>query len=119
MKATLLRVFMASLTLIAGVSAFAQSGDVLRVNIPFDFVVGTQKLAAGQYSIEESQTNGVVTLYGIESKQTANVITEPSATRVSDNDAHLTFEKHNGATYLVRVLSTTGTAREVVFHSAK
>ena len=119
MKATFLRVFVASLTLIAGVSAFAQAGGGLRVNIPFDFVVGTQKLTAGQYSIEESQNNGLVTLYGVDSKQTAIVLTEPSAARVSDTDAHLTFEKHNGATYLVRVLSNTGSPRELVLHSTK
>ncbi len=119
MKTTFLRLFVASLTLIAGVSAFAQSGTAIRVNIPFDFMVGAQKLTAGQYSIEESQTNGLVTLYGVESKLTANVFTEPSAARVSDTDAHLTFEKHNGSTYLVRVLSSTGTAREVIFHSVK
>ncbi len=119
MKATFLRVFVASLTLIAGVSAFAQSGSAIRVNIPFDFVVGSQKLAAGQYSIEESQINGLVTLYGVESRQTASIFTEPSAVRVSDTDAHLTFEKHNGANYLVRVLSSTGSPREVVLHSTK
>jgi hypothetical protein len=119
MKATFLRVFAMSLTLIAGVSAFAQSGNALRVNIPFDFVVGTQKLTAGQYSVEESQTNGLVTLYNVDSKQTATIITEPSAPRASDTDSRLTFEKHNGSAYLVRVLSATGSPREVVLHSAK
>lgn len=118
MKATFLRVFVASLTLLAGACAFAQSGG-LRVNIPFDFVVGTQKLSAGQYSIEESESNGVVTLYGVDSKQTAIVITEPSAARASDTEAHLTFEKRDGATYLVRVLPSSGSARELVLHSAK
>ena len=86
----------------------------------FDFVgVGTQKLTAGQYNIEESGTNGVMTLYGVDSRQSATVITEPAAARASGADAHLTFEKHNGATYLVRVLSATGSSREVILHSAK
>ena len=119
MKATFLRIFVTSLTLIAGVSAFAETGTSLRVNIPFDFVVGTQKLTAGQYNVEESQTNGLVTLYGVDSKQTATVITEPSAPRASDTDARLTFEKHNGSAYLVRVLSSVGSPRELIMHSAK
>lgn len=119
MKATFLRVFAASLTLIAGVSAFAQTGGGLRVNIPFDFVVGTQKLTAGQYTVEESQINGVMTLYGVESKQTATVLTEPSAPRATDTEARLTFEKHDGSTYLVRVLSATGSPRDLILHSAK
>ncbi len=119
MKATFVRVFVMSLTLIAGVSAFAETGNALRVNIPFDFVVGNQKLAAGQYSVEESANNGLVTIYGVDSKQTATVLTEPSAPRVSDTEARLTFEKHNGSTYLVRVLSSTGSPREVILHSAK
>ena len=45
-----------------------------------DFVVGHQTLTAGPYSIEESQTNGVVTFYGVDSKQTAIVITDRNAT---------------------------------------
>src|SRR5258706_5805156 len=42
------------------VSAFAQTINLAKANVPFDFSVNNRTLAAGKYTIEKPATNGVV-----------------------------------------------------------
>lgn len=119
MKTRYLVVFAALVALLAGVSAFAQSPNGLRVNVPFAFLVDGQKLPADTYKIEQSTISGLVTLYGLTSHRTATVLTSPDAPRLDESESRLTFERKNGESYLVRVLDVAGDARIVPVHPVK
>src|ERR1700761_7395494 len=82
------------------VPAFAQT-ELMRVTVPFSFLVGTQKMAAGQYDVQTEQANGLVTIQG-EGRGVA-VITSPFSEAPADGKSSLIFENTEAGPRLVRV----------------
>lgn len=99
-------------TLLPG-AAFAASG-VIRVNVPFKFVVAGTTLPAGQYNIQVSETGSVLYIQG----QAANVMVE-SATISTGSTAEpaLVFQTHNGANYLVSARMGDMSTRQLPVHT--
>ena len=112
MKNTLIRIVLALATLLPPVSLYAGPSNVLRVNIPFDFIAGSQKMAAGEYTVQESGEAGMVILYNVSARQSAILLSEPEGAR-SDHEPGLTFERRDGSAYLVRLQPGTGSTRLV------
>ena len=71
MKTHLLRTSL--LAVVAAVSVHAQNSN-FRVNIPFDFIVGSQALPAGQYSVGVVTITGVVTVNCVDHKGASAMI---------------------------------------------
>ena len=82
------------------VPAFAQS-DSMRVTVPFAFLVGTQKMAAGQYDVQSEMNSGVVLLQG-EGHGVA-VVTSPFSAADSEDKPSLIFVNSEDGPRLVRV----------------
>jgi hypothetical protein len=94
--------------LVAGAgAAFASLADPIKVNVPFDFVVGTKTLPAGEYLISTPDEN-VAGLLAIRSENgksaifvQANPLSPKGAIWVANT--RLTFEKVGGKEFLTRV----------------
>jgi hypothetical protein len=82
------------------VPAFAQA-DSMRVNVPFAFLVGTQKMNAGQYNVKSEMPNGLVFIQG-EGHGVA-VITSPFSAADPNGKPSLVFENTEEGARLVRV----------------
>ncbi|HWF45384.1 MAG TPA: hypothetical protein VG168_00140 [Bryobacteraceae bacterium] len=95
------------------VPAFAQS-DSMRVNVPFAFLVGTQKMAAGQYDVQSQMTNGLVLIQG-EGHGVA-VVTSPFSAPDPNGKPNLVFLKTDEGPVLVRVQLLGEPARALPSH---
>jgi hypothetical protein len=82
------------------VPAFAQS-DSMRVNVPFAFLVGTQKMPAGEYAVQSQTPNGLVILQG--EGRGAAVVTSPFGPYDPNGKPNLVFLKTEDGPVLARV----------------
>lgn len=88
-------------------SAFASLAVAVKVNVPFDFVVGTTTLPAGEYLISNLDDNSrdLLAIRSQDGKSAIFVQANPLSPK-GDNwvpDTRLTFEKVNGKEFLTGV----------------
>lgn len=95
------------------VPAFAQNAS-MRVDVPFAFLVGTQKFAAGEYDVQSEMTNGVVFLQG-EGHGVA-VVTSPYSVSDSEGKPSLIFVNTEDGPRLIRVQLLGEPARSLPNH---
>ena len=90
-----------ALTCISPTIALGQSG-VIRVNIPFDFYLGSQKLPAGEYTVVRHADPALIHLYdgnGHTSAALSNAVSNRSKTW----DAQLVFNRYGDQYFLSEV----------------
>jgi hypothetical protein len=104
-----IRIAIGALALLASTAVYAQT-NFMHVKVPFDFVVSGQKMSAGEYTIEQSGSNGALLIRSSETRHSAIVLGEPGSSSPLANPG-LTFERRNGEVYLVRVTELNGPAR--------
>lgn len=93
----------------------ATAAEALHVHVPFSFVAGGAKLAAGDYNITQSE-NGVVTLVG--EKTSAMVLTVPAG-YTSGAETKLSFSSSNADKVLTSIQVGGFQGREIPLHSAE
>ena len=83
------------LTLTAAVVAPAQSDNSLVVNVPFAFIVGSTKMAAGAYSVQEESENGLVLIQSRTPGQSSvAVLSRIGSSYQGNDDSGLVFERN-------------------------
>ena|ERR1700693_4846517 len=100
MKTYLLRTSL--IAVVAAVAVHAQSSN-FRVNIPFDFIVGSQTLPAGQYSVDQQSFTGAVILKCLDHKGAASAIGLPLPAGGAQNEKKLVFHRYNNTYFLAQV----------------
>jgi hypothetical protein len=119
MKTHLLRTSI--LAVVAAVAVHAQSLN-FRVNVPFGFIVGSQTLPAGQYSVNLQADSSVVTIHCLDQKGAESVIGFPLAAAGAQYEGNLVFHRYTNTYFLAQVwaggsygrkLSTTRWEREL------
>jgi hypothetical protein len=85
------------------IAGFAGLERSLKATIPFDFMVGGKKLAAGKYIIESESTRGALVIRSWETKKGVAAITQESQTGVNGK-ARLVFHRYGNQYFLARVL---------------
>jgi hypothetical protein len=95
------------------VPAFAQT-DSMRVNVPFAFLVGTQRMAAGEYDVQSEAPNGLVLIQG-EGHGVA-MVTSPFGAADPNGKPNLVFVKTEDGPQLIRVQLAGEPARAVPNH---
>ena len=92
-------------------SASAQTARAIFVRVPFEFVVGEERLPAGDYTISRVVRDSEKTLLirGADGRAKAAVHTNAAGPRSSSPDAKLVFTRHGEQYFLTRV-STPGAA---------
>lgn len=98
----------------AVVSANAQTHDRLKADVPFDFMVGDQKLPAGAYTISPlmEQSNDGVILKNADSSASAMHLTNRIADR-AEQQAKLVFRKQGDSYYLSEIWDGNSEGKQV------
>jgi hypothetical protein len=91
---------LASALAIAGAALPASASQVLRVKVPFSFVLAGQEFSAGQYKVDQSDS-GLIFVQG-EGRAVAVLSIPSDLTKPSDTSS-LHFAKSESRTYLVGV----------------
>jgi hypothetical protein len=90
-------------------SAFGAT-DVIKVNVPFAFVVAGQHMPAGSYDLQSSDTGAVLYIQG----QGGNIMVASETVSTGSNvKPALFFEKHNGTNVLVKARMADLSTRSV------
>lgn len=83
----------------------ALAAEELKVNVPFQFVVGDSVLPAGSYRIQASDTNpSVIWFFSPNGHHVANVATEWGGAPFSGSDPRLRFEVYGKTHFLSGIL---------------
>jgi hypothetical protein len=98
----------------AVVSANAQTHDRLKADVPFDFMVGDQKLPAGAYTISPlmEQSNDGVVLRNDDSSASAMHLTNRIDGK-AEQQARLVFRKQGDSYYLSEIWDGNSEGRQV------
>ena len=102
----------ASVIAISGAVLTASAAERLHVNVPFSFMVGNTKMAAGDYNITQAE-NGMVTLSG--AKTSAMVLTVPADSK--GNTTGLSFTSTESNPVLSSIQVSGSVAREIPLHN--
>jgi hypothetical protein len=103
----------ASVITITGAASLASAAERLHVSVPFSFMIGNTKMAAGDYNITQSE-NGMVTIEG--AKTSAMFLTVPGESKESAVSA-LSFTAD--ASPVLKAIAVSGSvSREIPLHSA-
>ena len=103
-------------TAVVSNAATQSSGTRIKVNIPFDFVVGDKTLAAGEYSIGQITADGAgVRVSARDGSQNAVRLSNSIRTQKPKSKSLLTFRRY-GSTYFLAQVWTSGSTdgRELV-----
>jgi hypothetical protein len=96
----------------SGAAFSASASQLLRVNVPFSFVLAGQQFAAGEYKVEQT-TNGVIIVQG--AGQAAAVLSIPAELRAHSTTG-LTFTTSQSREYLVGVQVEGESNRAIPVH---
>jgi len=98
----------------AGVASAGQLDDTIVAKVPFDFVVGTAQMPAGNYVVKNvSDDETVVLVESTDGRHAAYAITIPAPTNASDGRATLVFDKREDQYVLSKVMPSDGEGREL------
>jgi hypothetical protein len=120
MKTNLLRLSMAAV--LASAAAFAQSSGPLQADVPFDFIVGSKKLPAGPYMVDQRTALGAVLIRSSSGNGGAFAMVQARSSAVTGKAGSLTFHRYGEAYFLSEVwppgadgyqLATTPREREI------
>jgi hypothetical protein len=106
MKNRVLTTF-ASLALLSGAAAFAQSGTLMHANIPFEFRVGTTVLPPGDYNVRPAMLTGVLSIRCFGCKASAMIQTAQIGGSKMQETGKLVFHRY-GSTYFLSEVWTPG-----------
>ena len=90
------------------VPAFAQTRMLVRVDVPFEFSVGSVNLPAGEYEISSQVGSNVMRIAAAKGDHQSVWITKSTTTDSHPEGTHLTFHVYGQQYYLAGVWSRTG-----------
>ena len=119
MKKQVLRIVVGAVALLAALAAVAQnsSGKVL-VNVPFEFVVGSQHMPPGRYMVT-SAANGFLQIHDTEVADNQMFLPVNSIYSNSPKDAKLVFHRYGDTYFLAEVWNGGAIGREVLKSKAE
>jgi hypothetical protein len=78
----------------------AQSSEPLKATIPFDFIVGTTTLPAGEYTVGSDFGSAVLKIRDSHREVKASVLAITGNAPANSNESHLVFRVHGTKHYL-------------------
>jgi hypothetical protein len=106
-RSTRILAMAAAVAVLAAPCALAMDGAVLKVNVPFDFVVADQQLPSGEYRIVKGQDTGVVRIYSKAQKHLVTAFCVPAPSDVAKG-GELVFHKHGSQRFLKSIRTADG-----------
>jgi len=84
------------------VPAAAQHSGVMKVTVPFNFVVENDRLAGGDYTIEKV-ANGRLRIHNGDGSVTTTFLAMPTQGTVTPEKAHFIFHRYGGEYFLAKI----------------
>ena len=109
MKANLLRTSV--LAVVAAAAVYGQSSETLTVMVPFDFIVGSQTLRAGQYSVDQETHSGAMIINGAD--QRAIVMGTALESAAALKNGKLVFHRYGNTYFLTEVWGAGNYGRQI------
>jgi len=85
------------------VSAFAQTQNPVKADIPFEFSVNNKALPAGTYTVGKMTSGGVVLVRSEDRKTAAASIASTVTSHKETTDTRLTFHRYGNQYFLAKV----------------
>ena len=102
-----------ALGLAAG-AVMGQSAQLIRVNVPFDFVAGKKSFPAGEYMVRSSLSPGTLVIQPADYSSSLVLLAHQTIARTEPETAKLTFHKYGDRYFLSQVFSPgTGIGQEL------
>jgi hypothetical protein len=101
----------AAVLLVAAPAARAQ--DEVMATVPFDFVVGTARMPAGDYMISEQSDGVVIKIDGRRNHQASFALTMSGFIDATFSQPELVFDKSGETYFLERIVVAPGNVREL------
>lgn len=116
----LLTVAVALVSAVTSANAQSQSSAV-RANIPFDFMVGSKALPAGQYICRRvTDTNdAMLQITSVDGHESAVRLTQSAGTTAQQTTARLVFHGYGDRYFLTQVWTSGTTGRELLKSKAE
>ena len=94
--------------------SFAQHAELMKIDVPFNFIVENQRTPEGSYTIQPSR-NGTVLIRSVDGKFTSTVLSLPAPLAATATESQVVFYRY-GDHYFLAQLWTQGqnTGREVL-----
>jgi hypothetical protein len=106
-----------SLSITWSVAAFAGLAYRVKANIPFDFMVGGNKLAAGEYTVERINTVGVLAIRSLDTKSGVQFMTMNGNSK--DDTAKLVFRRYGDQYFLAQIHDGASSGAELIKSKAE
>ena len=99
------KLFLVAALAFLAVSASAQSVNLIRVNVPFDFMVGGKTLQAGEYIVQRANSNDSVAMMirSEEGKASAMFLTNAVQASTEPAQAKLVFHRYDDLYFLSEI----------------
>ncbi len=109
-----MRVFAAFMLVTAlATCGFSQNTLLLRVHVPFNFVVGQANLPAGDYIVEQNAINGVIMLQNQSARSSAAVLSSNGNSIPENGMPKLMFESRGDTKVLTQIRISNEPSRNV------
>jgi hypothetical protein len=93
-----------SLALLTSAAAYAQSSQLMKVDVPFNFAVGNAQLPAGEYSVSaDTNAGGVLTFQNQKAKKGALVLSHACESTKAAPQTELIFHRYGDSYFLSEV----------------
>lgn len=110
-----LSVFLAIAALtVLSVPLFAQHSELMKINVPFNFVAENQRMQAGQYTIQPL-LNGRLLIRSANGKVAMTILSLPDPLQSTATDSQVVFHRYGGEYFLAELwMQGQNTGREVL-----
>jgi hypothetical protein len=93
---------------------FAQHSELMKINVPFDFVVENQRMPQGQYTIKPIQ-NGALLIRSVDGRFTSTVLSLPADLGTTATASQVVFYRYGDHYFLAQLwMQGQNTGREVL-----
>jgi hypothetical protein len=104
---------LAALTMLA-MPVFAQHSELMRINVPFNFIAENQRMEAGQYTIQPL-LNGRLLIRSADGKIATTVLSLPAPMQSTATGSQVVFHRYGGDYFLAALwMQGQNTGREVL-----
>jgi hypothetical protein len=106
-------VILATLSL-AATSLVAQSRPAIKVNVPFNFMVGAKTLPAGEYQVQADRLQQLVWIRSADFKSNLNLISNSAQNAQMNGVAALMFHRYGDRYFLSQIWTGSDVGQELL-----
>jgi hypothetical protein len=90
------------------VSAIAEDAIAIKANVPFDFMVGNQRVPAGEYTFAQNGSSSMIQISSWDTRTALRVLRHPAGINTTGSPYALVFNKYGNRCFLKQVWTGNG-----------